>query len=131
MRVALPLLAGLALAGCVQMASDGSMVPPDQPVSVRQVAGRYDVFAACAFLRLEEGTAVKMTELRGIQTIRIYHQITAGFITTTDLRTWDMTVRQAGENRVEVSIKAPTTIHGADYWPRQIWDKIGACENPS
>lgn len=121
----------LTLTGCIQMASDGSMVPPDQPISVRQVAGQYDAFAACAFLRLQDGTSVKMTDLRAINTVRIYQEVTSGFITTQDIRFWDMTIRQAAPNAVEVSIKAPATIYGPDHYARQIWDKIGPCVRPN
>lgn len=121
----------LGLSGCLQMASDGSMVPPDQPISVRQVSGKYDAFAACAFLRLQDGTSVKMTDLRAINTVRIYQEVTSGFITTQDVRFWNMTIRQAAPNAIEVSIKAPGTIYGPDHYAKQIWEKIGPCERPN
>lgn len=118
----------LGLASCIQIAPDGNMVPPEQPISIRHLSGRYDVFAACAFLRLESGTSVQMTELRAVQTTRIFQQQNTGGIVAVDVRFWDMTIRQIDPTKFEVSVKAPGTIYGPDHYARQIWEKIGPCE---
>lgn len=122
------LVAALGMfAGCTQISSDGNLTPPSEPISVRTVPGTYEAFAACAYQRLDEGPSVRMTELRAIQTIRIFQEQQTGGLVSVAVRFWDMSVRQTAPNIVEVSIRAGATIYGRDSWSQRIWAKIGGC----
>jgi hypothetical protein len=116
----------LGLAGCSH-----DLMPSETPISVRTVPGNYQDFAACAYQRLEQGnSATYLAQMPSTRATRIYSQAQIGGGVT--VRGWDMTVRQAGPDRTEVSIKAfNALLYPAETAARDVWERIGSCVRPA
>src|SRR5215203_4969372 len=104
--------------------------PPDEPVLSENLKGDYTQIGACAFTRLDRkntpGT-VKMVDLRGTNTIRIYFDATTtGPISSATFRHWDFELVKASENTTRLEMRATPTVWGKNFYAREILPDIKA-----
>lgn len=121
-------LGAIALAGCMQATPEG-WAPPANPTMTMRINGQYDVFGACAYQRLSsESIGMRIEDLRGANTIKIYHQYTStSIVFSIEVRQYDITIRQIQAGSFEVVIRAPANIAGPDQAARSLWSKIESC----
>lgn len=102
MRTILPLIATLALAGCMQ--TDAGAL--DQvPVDSATLAGNYAAVANCAYPRLDKaaGTGIKKVDLNGETRLALE---------SGGVRYWELTFTPAGSGRTAVAFTQANTMWG-------------------
>ncbi|GJD58686.1 hypothetical protein [Methylobacterium dankookense] len=100
---------------------------------VRTVTVDHARFAACAFsvLDREYPDQITLTDLRGLETIRIVGTITAvGLISSSTQRWLEMEIRKAGKGAV-VEVQPKFTIFGDDHYAQRTWKEIQGCLPPA
>ena len=113
----------LALPACVSTPS------PTVNVFRRTVAVDHAAFAACAYKELDRAypSTIKLTDLRGADTIQIVQEdVSGGLLGSATFRSFEMSVRKAGRG-ADVEIRGLNTIRGATFYAERTWRDVMPC----